>query len=84
MQCLWIVSQAGILLELVGASLVVFYAFTSKKAVMGLKADMDSLEKSIITIRNEVGSQFRKQVVGFLLFSAGLAMQFIGNFANVT
>lgn len=82
MHDLWLVGQVGIALEFIGAALVVYYAATAKRRVERLAADMDALEGTILTIRDEVGSQFRKQVFGFFLFGTGLALQFIGNFAN--
>lgn len=84
MSCLWLVGQLGILLEIVGAFLVVYYALAAKRTVEPLKSDLDSIEHLANTVRDEVASQFRKQVVGFALFGGGLLMQFIGNFANAS
>ena len=79
--CLWYIGQAGILLEILGAGLIVYFAYTARQKVGVLKTDMDHLQEAIDTVLEEVGSQFRKQITGFLLLGLGLIMQFVGNFA---
>ncbi len=78
--CLWYIGQAGIALEIVGAGLIVYFAYEAKQKVSVLKTDMDHLQEAIDTVLEEVGSQFRKQIAGFLLLGLGLIMQFVGNF----
>lgn len=78
MSCLWYIGQAGILLEIAGAALIVFHAYSSKRSAEHLRADLDHIEEAVNTVRDEIKSQFKKQVVGFILFGAGLAMQFAG------
>lgn len=82
--CLWIVGQAGIGLEILGAGLIVYFAYSAKQKVGRLKTGLDHIQEAVDTVLEEVGSQFRKQIAGFLLFGLGLVMQFIGNFANVS
>ena len=79
--CLWYIGQVGILLEILGAGLIVYFAYTARQKVGVLKTDMDYLQEAIDTVLEEVGSQFRKQITGFLLLGLGLIMQFVGNFA---
>lgn len=79
---LWHIGQTGILLEILGAGLIVYHAYASKKSAEHLRADLDHIEEAVNTVRDEIKSQFQKQVWGFVLFGAGLAMQFAGNFAK--
>lgn len=81
--CLWFVGQAGIALEIFGAGLIVYFAYTAKRKVSRLTTDIDHIQEAVDTVLDEVGSQFKKQIAGFLLLGLGLIMQFIGNFASV-
>lgn len=78
--CLWFIGQAGIILEVIGAGLVVYFAYGAKKKIHHLKTDLDKIQEAVDSILEDVGSQFRKQAVGFILLLLGLAMQFVGNF----
>ena len=64
---LWLIGQVGIALEIIGAGLIVYFAYEAKQKVSVLKTDMDHLQEALDTVLEEVGSQFRKQIVGFLL-----------------
>ena len=78
--CLWLIGQVGIALEIVGAGLIVYFAYAAKQKVSVLKTDMDHIQEAIDTVLEEVGSQFGKQIAGFFLLLSGLIMQFVGNF----
>lgn len=82
-QCLWIVGELGILVEIVGAGLIVFFAYSAKRRVATLETHMDGIQQAVDTLIDEVRSQFRKQITGFLLLGLGLIMQLVGNFSNV-
>ena len=79
MICYWYIGQGGILLEIVGAGMVVFYAYKARVRVAQLHTDLDHIQEAVDSVLGEVRSQFLKQVVGFLLLAAGLIMQFVGN-----
>lgn len=69
-------------MEILGAGLIVYFAYSAKKKVNVLRTDIDHIQEAVDTVLEEVGSQFRKQIAGFLLLVFGLIMQFVGNFAS--
>lgn len=83
MNRLWCIGQAGIVLEIIGAVWVVYCAYDARLHVRGKKTDLDNLEEALQAVLDEVGSQFQKQLWGFVILAAGLVMQFAGNFASV-
>lgn len=78
-QCAWWLNQIGILVEIAGAGYLVWCALRSRRAVMEMKTDMDSIEHSVQALLNEVRGNFRNQRVGFALLVIGLLMQLASN-----
>jgi hypothetical protein len=63
---LWLIGQLGIIVELIGAG----------------PATYDTIGRTLERPKEEFISQFPKQLAAFGLIGLGLALQFIGNFAN--
>lgn len=82
---LWYVGQSGIVLEVIGAVFGVRYAWQTKELWAGLSRQVtgtyDSIGRDLERPREEFVGQYAKQVVVFSLLAAGLALQFVGNFA---
>ena len=83
MNLLWLIGQAGIVLEIGGAGYIVYCAYTAKAQIHGKKTDLDHLQEALDTVIAEVASQFRKQLFGFVLLVLGLGMQFVGNLSGM-
>ena len=79
--CLWLVGQAGIVLELVGAFVIVVAAFRQKKKVAGLNATWVGI-KHLDEVRKAIQGQATTEVRGFVLLGVGLLLQFIGGFST--
>jgi len=82
MNCLWLVGQSGIVLEVIGAGTLVVSAYTSSKKIQTHKTDLDHIQYAVDELIKDTKNQFRTQAIGFLLLVIGLAMQFIGGFAQ--
>jgi len=48
---LWLIGQVGIALEIIGAGLIVYFAYEAKQKVSVLKTDMDHLQEAIDTVQ---------------------------------
>lgn len=77
---LWWVNQSGILLEIVGAALIVFAAVRNRKALKRLEDTWDggALER----LRDVVAGQAITEVRGFILLFSGLVFQLLGAFGG--
>lgn len=75
----WWLNQIGILVEVAGAAYLVWCALRSRRAVMEMKTDLDSIEHSVQALLNEVRGNFTNQRIGFVLLVIGLLMQFASN-----
>ena len=84
MDCLWYVGQAGILVELFGAGLGVYYAWQTREdwSSSSPAGTYDSISDDLARPGREFMAQYRKQLYVFGPIGVGLIMQFIGNFAN--
>ena len=79
---LWfIVGQFGILLEFVGALIIVVAAFRNRKKVANLNSTWEGIEY-LDEVREAIQGQAITEVRGFLLLGIGLALQFIGGFST--
>jgi hypothetical protein len=82
---LWYVGQGGIVIELVGAGLGVYYAWQTREAWRKAPAAATYgtiMADDVARPRQEFIGQYRKQMAVFALIGLGLALQFIGNFSN--
>lgn len=80
MSLLWYVNQAGIVLEVIGALIIVVSAFQARKEIKGIKDTWDAglPEK----LRDLLASQAFTELKGFGLLAIGLIMQFAGGFSQ--
>ena len=84
MSCLWYVGQTGILIEIAGASLGVWFAWQTRAQWLASppEATYDSIGADLARPRAEFIGQFGKQMAVFALLGVGLILQLIGNFAG--
>lgn len=77
----WIMTEIGILLEIVGAVYIVRGSFLARRQIQRIFSGLEGL-REIRHIRDILHNQARMELNGFLFLSAGLIMQFIGGFAG--
>jgi hypothetical protein len=79
MDCYWWINQTGIVLEVIGAIVIVAAAFKTKHEIKNIP---DVWEPSLSEIlRDVIARQAHTELAGFSLLGIGLIMQFIGGFA---
>ena len=79
---LWlIVGQFGILLEFVGALIIVVAAFRNRKKVENLNSTWEGIEY-LDEVREAIQGQAITEFRAFFLLGIGLALQFIGGFST--
>jgi hypothetical protein len=81
---LWGIGQFGILLEILGAGIIVLSAFLSRRQMRGLGGTSDMIGDSVEALIKVVKRQFNGEFIGFLLLGLGLLMQFMGGFVQYT
>jgi hypothetical protein len=77
----WIIGQAGIILEIIGAGTLVVSAWRASRKILKHKTDLDHIQYAVDELIEHTKGQFRTQSIGFVLLVIGLAMQFVGGFA---
>ncbi len=78
MDIFWYINQAGIILEIVGALLIVLSAFKTRNQIKDIP---DSYEADLtVRVRDIISNQAFTELKGFGLLAIGLVMQFIGGF----
>ena len=77
----FIIGQFGILLEFVGALIIVVAAFRNKKKVAALNSTWEGIGY-LDEVREAIQGQAITEFRGFLLLGLGLAFQFIGGFGT--
>ena len=82
MNCYWLIGQAGIVIEVLGAGILVFSAFKTKNRIKEHKTDLDHIEFAVEQLMKEAQGQVVNHSWGFALLVVGLAMQFIGGFGQ--
>lgn len=67
----------GILLQLVGAACLLFFAFGTYKKLSAFRAIVtyDNFSQIIETLACEMGGQYKQQLVGFFFLLVGSAFQ---------
>jgi hypothetical protein len=80
MDIFWYINQAGIILEIVGALLIVLSAFKTRNKIKDIP---DSYEADLTAkVRDIISNQAFTELKGFGLLAIGLVMQFIGGFGQ--
>lgn len=75
---LWWVNEIGILLEIIGAAIIVVAAFKSRAATKGVQ---DTWDADLVTkLRDIIAAQALTELKGFVLFALGLFGQMVGGF----
>lgn len=75
---LWWINQVGIILEIVGAALIVRSAFKSRAEIKNIQ---DTWDAELATkLRDVIASQAITELKGFGLLAIGLVGQFVGSF----
>lgn len=76
--CWWWINELGIVLEILGAALLVFAAFRSRKEIKDISDtwDADLAEK----LRDTISGQAITELKGFVLLAVGLFLQMVGAF----
>ena len=75
----WLIGEAGILLEIVGAVYIVLGSYRARKQIDHMFRGLQGL-REILKIRDILKNQARMELNGFLFLSGGLIMQFIAGF----
>lgn len=75
----WLVTELGILLEIVGAVYIVLGSLRARRKIDRMFHGLEGLLE-IRNIREILQNQARMELNGFLFLSTGLIMQFIGGF----
>ena len=75
---LWWINETGIIIEVLGAVIIVAAAFRSRNAIKDIQhtfgADLP------VVLRDVIASQAFTELKGFGLLALGLVMQFVGGF----
>lgn len=80
MDCYWYINQADIILEVLGAALIVFSAFKTRKEIKDVP---DSYDADLTSkLRDIISNQAFTELGGFGLLAVGLVMHFIGSFGG--
>lgn len=75
----WYINQAGIILEVIGALLIVLSSFSTRKIIKDIPNSYDADLATIL--RDVISKQAFTELKGFGLLAIGLIMQFIGGFS---
>jgi hypothetical protein len=78
--CYWWINESGIVLEIVGAALLVAAAFKSRNEIKNINDTWDAnlTEK----LRDVIASQAMTELKGFVLLALGLLFQMVGGFGG--
>ena len=77
MNLIWDWGQAGILIEIVGAGIMVAFAYNSSLKIRHHRTDSDHVEELIQELKDDKSNQFNTQLIGFTFIVIGLALQFL-------
>ena len=75
----WVMTQSGLLLEIVGALYIAFSSVSMHRRLGRLFFDLMGF-REIPRIVSALQNQTRTDITGFALLAAGLMLQFLGNF----
>lgn len=74
----WLTNQIGIVIEVIGAGVIVVSAFITRYKIRDIPDSYDAALAEIL--RDVISKQAFTELFGFGLLTAGLVMQFIGGF----
>lgn len=77
-----VVGQVGIVIELIGAAIIVYGSWKTRRQMAGLDGTMDGATDAIENLLGAVRDQFSREMTGFALLAVGLAMQFAGGLSQ--
>lgn len=80
MDCLTLIGLIGIATEILGAGFLVWCSYRTKSTMEKQKVTYDGIAPAIEELIKASALQFKDQVRGFVLISAGLIMQLISGF----
>lgn len=78
---LWWCGQLGIMLEIIGAALIVISAFQARSRIKDVSDTWDG--DLTVKIRDLIASQAYSQLIGFCLLALGLLGQFASGLSNI-
>jgi hypothetical protein len=78
--CYWWINETGIVLEIVGAALLVVAAFKSRNKIKDIPDSWDA--ELAMKLRDTIASQAMTELKGFVLLAIGLIFQMVGGFGN--
>ena len=78
---LWFLTEAGILLEIVGAVYITLGSYRARNKINSMFRGLEGL-RELRLIGGMLRKQGRRELIGFLFLSSGLIMQFIGGFSK--
>lgn len=81
MNIYWLIAEAGILLEIVGAMYIVLGSWRARRQIDRIFRGIEGLFE-IRKVRDILQNQARMELNGFLFLSSGLIMQFVGGFGG--
>lgn len=78
--CYWWINETGIVLEIVGAALLVVAAFESRNKIKNIPDSWDA--ELAVRIRDTIAAQAITELKGFVLLAVGLVLQMVGGFGG--
>lgn len=68
-------NKIGIAVQVLAAAYIVFQAWRTARALSDFKITIDSMEHIIQRLGDEMKSQFRHQLIGFVVLAIGAVLQ---------
>lgn len=78
--CYWWMNESGIVLEIIGAALLVVAAFKSRNKIKSITGAWDA--ELDVKLRDTIASQAVTELKGFVLLAVGLVFQMVGGFGG--
>ena len=78
--CYWWINESGIVLEIVGAALLVVAAFKSRNNIKNIPDTWDA--ELAVKLRDTIAAQAITELKGFVLLAVGLVFQMVGGFGG--
>ncbi len=76
----WWINEAGIVLEIIGAALLVIAAFKSRNQIKDIQNTWDA--ELAVKLRDTIAAQAFTKLTGFVFLAIGLACQMVGGFGS--
>lgn len=78
--CYWWMNESGIVLEIIGAALLVVAAFKSRNKIKNISGAWDA--ELDVKLRDTIAAQAVTELKGFVLLAVGLVFQMVGGFGG--